>query len=147
MNKTSVFLLIIGLVILKFCYLSTVIYAQDTKIPIVDNPLKREMRLLDTAFKNLIDSIVLNNPSAIEKPFHYVHEARVKTEGAIKNGEIKLPKNNERIEEFMKIDRTFHEKLELLINASRKGDLKKIKRFTHSLLDDCILCHAKFKNE
>ncbi|MEK7846403.1 MAG: hypothetical protein AAB257_05515 [Nitrospinota bacterium] len=47
----------------------------------------------------------------------------------------------------MKIDRTFHEKLELLINASRKGDLKKIKRFTHSLLDDCILCHAKFRNE
>ena len=114
--------------------------------PLLENPLKTEMQALDNAFKNLISSIVLNNLSAIEEPFHEVHKAKHKTEEALERKEIVLPKNNDKMVEFTKIDHEFHHQLEVLIKASRKGDLKKVQKVTHELLDTCIQCHTKFRN-
>ena len=37
-----------------------------------DNAIKAEMRLLDKAFKNAIDGLLLNMPEIIEPPFHEV---------------------------------------------------------------------------
>jgi cytochrome c556 len=122
------------------------VFAEDAKPDLLENPLKTEMQALDSAFKNLITSLVLNNLSAIEEPFHEVHKAKHKTEEAIERKEIVLPKNSDKIAEFTKIDHQFHHQLEILIKASRKGDLKEVQKATHTLLDACIHCHTKFRN-
>ena len=127
------------------CSSSTAL-AENAKPTGLENPLKTEMQALDSAFKNLITSLMLNNLSAIEEPFHEVHKAKHKTEEALERKEIVLPKNNDKMAEFTKIDNKFHHELEDLIEASRKGDLKKVQKVTHELLDTCIQCHTKFRN-
>lgn len=121
--------------------------AEEVKTaPTGDNPVKVEMRLLDKAFKNLIDSLILNNPKAIEEPFHEVHMAKANTEKALEKGEIKLPKNGDKMKEFVEMDEEFHKKLVVVIMASRKGDMKAVQDATHKLLDGCVQCHSKFRN-
>jgi len=124
-----------------------VVNAEEAKTaPPADNPVKAEMRLLDKAFKNLIDSLILNNPKAIEEPFHEVHMAKANTEKALEKGEIRLPKNNDKIKQFVEMDEQFHGNLEALIEASRKGDMKAVQDVTHKLLNGCVQCHNKFRN-
>lgn len=125
---------------------SATMSAAEETATAVDNPVKAEMRLLNQAFLNLIDSIILNNPKAIEEPFHAVHEAGLNTEKALKDGKIKLPKNNDRMKEFVEQDKQFHKKMEVLIQASGKSDMKKVQEITHQLLNGCIKCHVKFRN-
>ena len=137
---------ILSAVILAAFGSSSTLFAENANPAGLENPLKAEMQVLDNAFKNLITSIVLNNLSAIEEPFHEVHKAKHKTEEALERKEIVLPKNNDKMAEFTKIDNKFHHELEDLIEASRKGDLKKVQKVTHELLDTCIQCHTKFRN-
>lgn len=120
--------------------------AEKAETAAVDNPVKAEMRLLDKAYKNLLDSLILNKPEAIEEPFHEVHKAKANTEKALEKGDIKLPKNNDKIKQFIHMDEEFHGKLEALIEASRKKDMKAIQDFTHKLLNGCVQCHNKFRN-
>lgn len=139
--------LIISAVISIALSSAAVVNAEEAKIaPATDSPVKVEMRLLDKAFKNLIDSLILNNPKAIEEPFHEVHMAKANTEAALKKGEVKLPKNNDKIKQFVQMDEQFHGKLEALIEASRKGDMKGVQDVTHKLLNGCVQCHNKFRN-
>ena len=63
------------LIAVVFAAWSSSATAQDTKTT-ADNPIKAEMRLLNDAFHNLINSLILNNPKAVEEPFHAVHRAR-----------------------------------------------------------------------
>lgn len=111
-----------------------------------DSPIRVEMRLLDAAFKNLIDSLLFNNPKTIEEPFHEVHKAKANTEKAIEKGEIKLPKNGDKMNEFVELDEQFHKKLVMVIEASRKGDMKKVREVAHKLLNSCVQCHNRFRN-
>ena len=123
------------------------VHAEEAKnAPAADNPVKVEMRLLNDAFKNLLVSLILNNPGAIEEPFHEVHRAKANTEKALEKGEIKLPKNSNKMKEFIHMDEQFHGKLEALIEASRKGDMKAVQDVTHKLLNGCVQCHNKFRN-
>lgn len=123
-----------------------IVRAEEAKTAPADNLVKAEMRLLDKAFKNLIDSLVLNTPDAIEEPFHEVHLAKANTEKALEKGEIKLPKNNDKMKQFIEMDEKFHKKVEHLLEASRKKDMKAVQELTHKLLNGCIQCHNKFRN-
>lgn len=122
--------------------LSVVDYSQAAE---TDNPLKKEMRLLDEAFKNLVDALIHNRPESIEEPFHRVHAAKKNTEKALHKGEITLPKNGESLEAFVSMDEAFHENLKELLAASRKREMGKIKALTHDILDQCIRCHEVYK--
>lgn len=111
------------------------------------NPVKDEMVALNEAFKNLLDSILLNEPEKIELPFHNVHRAKEKTMAAVKKGEVKLPKNNDKFKEFEKLDEKFHHDLEKIIEAADKKDMKTLTARTHKLFDSCMECHTKFRNK
>ena len=138
--------IISAVVSMALCSAAMVNAEEGATVPASDNPVKAEMRLLDMAFKNLIDSLILNNPQAIEEPFHEVHMAKATTEAALKRGEVKLPKNSNRMKEFVHMDEQFHGKLEALIEASRKGDMKAVQDVTHKLLNGCVQCHNMFRN-
>lgn len=127
---------------------AAMVHAEEAK-PVAtpaDSPVKAEMRLLNDAFKNLIDSLILNTPETIEEPFHEVHKAKANTEAALEKGEIKLPKNGDKMKQFVELDEQFHKNLELLIEASRKKDMKTVQETTHKLLNGCVQCHSKFRN-
>ena len=109
------------------------------------NPLKEEMRLLDGAYKILIDAIALNNPGIIEGPFQEVLNAKPKTDDALKTGKITLPKNNDRMMMFEKLDEEFHRNVKILMESSKKGDMRMVQGMAHKLLNGCIHCHANFR--
>ena len=109
------------------------------------NPLKEEMWRLNAAFKGLIDALVLRKPGDIAGPFEEVLKAKAATEAALEKGEIWLPRNNDRKEEFKKMDEEFHGQIEKLIRLSKKGDMKGVQALTHRLLDGCVRCHNTFR--
>ena len=108
--------------------------------------LKHEMSLLDKAFKNLIDSLLLDTPEAIEAPFHDVHRAKMATEKALHAGKVKLPKNGDKLDEFVALDEAFHRKLKRLLGAAGRKDRKGIKASAHDILGGCVQCHSRFRN-
>lgn len=137
--KKSILWAVVSVVLIS----AAAVHAEEAK---ADSPVKAEMKLLDKAFRNLIDSLVLNTPEAIEEPFHEVHMAKANIEKALEKGEIKLPKNNDKIKQFVEMDEQFHKKLEHLLEASRKKDMKAVQEVTHKLLSGCVKCHNKFRN-
>lgn len=133
-------------VIVSVVLQTTAGFAEEAKAGENESPIKVEMRLLNAAFINLVNALVLNNPKAIEEPFHEVHKAKADTEKAIKKGGLKLPKNSDKMKLFIEMDEQFHKEMEALIAASRKGDMKKVQDMTHKLLDGCVQCHTMFIN-
>ena len=111
-----------------------------------EDAVKHEMRLLDAAYKNLLDAILLDTPEAIEPPFHEVHRAKMATEKALHAGKVKLPKNGDKLDEFVEMDEAFHGKLKKLLGAARKKDRKGIQDSAHEILDSCVQCHTRFRN-
>ncbi|MBI5893343.1 MAG: cytochrome c [Deltaproteobacteria bacterium] len=109
------------------------------------NPVKQEMIALRTAFVALVDALLLNKLDAVEPAFHEVHKAREATEKAIEEGKVKLPQNQKRFKEFVKMDEEFHKEIETLLGAVNKNDANKIKQTTHRMLNACIACHRIFK--
>ncbi len=133
----------------KIIALSTVALALAVTAPLkaeeAGNALKEEMHLLDAAYKNLLDAILLDQPETIEKPFHAVHKAKMKTEKALHGGKIKLPKNGDQLEAFVAMDEAFHDKLVKLLGAARKKDRDAIRESAHEILDGCISCHNRYR--
>lgn len=111
-----------------------------------NNAIKAEMILLDKAFKNAIDGLILNKPEIIEHPFHEVHAAKMATEKAIKKGDVRLPKNGDKMEEFIQMDEVFHDKLRTLLRATRKKDMGEVKNAINDIMDGCVECHNKYRN-
>ena len=141
MKKSICTIAMIGMVGIS----SPILAAKDIVYP-DDNAVRAEMRLLDKAFKNAIDGLLLNRPEIIEQPFHEVHKAKMNTEKAIKKGNIKLPKNSNKLKEFVELDEAFHEKLVGLLKASRKKDMNAVKTSIDEILDGCVQCHNKFRH-
>lgn len=109
------------------------------------NALKEEMRLLESAYFNLLDSLILNKLNNIEEPFHSVHKAKERTRGALENGELTLPKNHDKMKHFETLDRRFHNNIAGLLALARNNDRKSVEIVTHRLLNACIECHAMFR--
>ncbi len=117
-----------------------------TEAATTDNPVKHEMRLLDAAYKNLLDSLLLDTPEAIEPPFHEVHRAKMATEKALHAGKVKLPKNGDKLGEFVEMEEACHGKLKKLLASARKKDRKGIQDSAHEILDGCVQCHTRFRH-
>ncbi len=124
------------------------LHAADKVPPVpqaIQNPLSAEMGLLNEAFKGLVEGIILNRWDKIEEPFHAVHMAKQKTHEALHHKQVFLPKNTNKVAEFVKMDETFHHDLEKMLGAVKKKDQKESLRLTHKLLDQCVACHNMFR--
>jgi len=121
--------------------------ASGTENPESQNLIQREMVALDRALKTTIDALVLNEPVRISPAFEEVNRIRKQVEQAIKTGtRIKLPRNQKRFKEFVRLDNKFHHELEVLLSAAKKNSMGVVQRQTHRLLDACVRCHTIFKN-
>lgn len=137
------FILIISII---SCLVFAIQLAEAAEPAKTESPLKAEMRLLNSAYINLITSLIFNNPGAIAEPFHEVLKAKAVTEEALQKGKLKLPKNNDKIKKFIEMDEQFHKDTEELLAAARRGNMKWVEGVTNKLLDGCIQCHKMFRN-
>lgn len=110
------------------------------------NLVLKEMIPLNNAFKETMDAVVLNQPERIAPAFEDVRKVREEVEDAVKKGAlIRLPRNQKRFKEFVRLDDKFHIELETLLHAAKGREMRVVQRQMHKLLDFCVRCHAIFR--
>jgi hypothetical protein len=109
------------------------------------NPLIEEMLLLDTAFREIVSAVAVSDGSRVQKALEPMHGAMEKTHEAVHHGEVQIPKNAGKVEEFVRLDKQFHQDLESLAAAAAKNDGQVMVTITKKLLDGCISCHQGFR--
>lgn len=135
-----VFLIAIALV-LVFTSISSAAEKQNA-----ENLIIKEMIALDKAFKTTIDAVVLNRLDKIAPAFEDVHKVREQVEHAAKEREkIVLPKNQSLFKVFVRMDNRFHHEVEILVDASKKKNMKAVQRQVSRLLNMCVRCHGLFR--
>jgi cytochrome c556 len=68
-----------------------------------------------------------------------------KTHEAVHKGAVHIPRNADRIQEFLKMDKQFHTDLDSLAAAAAKNDAKTMLDLAKKLMDGCVSCHQKFR--
>jgi len=109
------------------------------------NPLIEEMRTLDVAFRDIVSAVAIGDGRRVNKSIDSLHGLRERTHKAVETGMIRLPRNQHRLKEFLKLDERFHTELELLSKAAHKNNQRKMLILTKKLLDGCVNCHRVFK--
>lgn len=142
--KQKIFIQVVVFLSILSSFIMVISVLSQTK-PARVNLVKEEMLALDPAFKKIIDAVVLGNLKIIKPALHDVHEAREEVERAVKAGQkITLPKNQDKLQEFIELDDHFHEEFEVLEKAAESGNKKVVQQQTHKLLDACVVCHERF---
>lgn len=109
------------------------------------NPLIEEMRALDAAFREIVSGVAVGDGHRVLSAIETLHGSMEKTQHALHAGEIKLPRNPQKVKEFEKFDKEFHGELEALAKAAERGDGKMMASFTKRLIDGCVMCHGEFR--
>ena len=109
------------------------------------NPLIGEMRTLDVAFRNIVSDVALGERTGVRSAIASMHGTMEATHEGIHGGTVALPKNGDRMAEFMKRDHKFHEMLEALDHAAERNHPQEMLRITKQLLDGCVQCHRLFR--
>ena len=110
------------------------------------NLVREEMAALDSAYKTIIDALVLGDMQLINPELGKAQDARERLKEAVKTGyKILLPKNQNRIADFVNLDNQFHVDLAELSSAAQTGQKKVVKNLAHKLLDSCVACHERFR--
>lgn len=138
---------------LVFCLLAAIpaVYAghDHSKMHAADdrgaNPLIEEMLKLDEVFHAVVSGVALGDNERVHAALESMHGAMEKTHEGVKAGKVTIPKNPQKVKEFEKMDKEFHDKLETLAHAAQKNDQKKMLVLTKQLLDGCVACHQMFR--
>ncbi len=109
------------------------------------NPLIEEMRTLDAVFREIVSAVAVGDGKRVYKSIETLNGLMEKTHQAVESGKVKLPKNQHRVREFLKLDMKFHAELELLSKAARKDKQGKMLVLTKKLLEGCLNCHRVFR--
>lgn len=128
-----------------FMYLILIAVSVSAEDRHISNPLIEEMRSLDNSFREIVSAVTTAEGERIVRAIESLHGLREKTHQAIKSGIIRLPRNQHRLKEFLKLDMKFHTELDLLLKAARKNNQRRMLIMTKKLLDGCVNCHRVFK--
>jgi hypothetical protein len=110
------------------------------------NPLIEEMQVLDGVYREVVSAVSLGDGERVEHALHSMHGTMEKThEGVRHGGTVKLTKNADKLETFVKMDKEFHGKLEKLAAAAKKNDQQGMLALSKGLLDGCVKCHGMFR--
>lgn len=110
-------------------------------------PLVEEMRMLDAAFREIVSGVAVGDGPRVLSAIETLHGSMEKTQHALHTGEVKLPRNPQKIKEFENFDKEFHGELEALAKAAERDDGKMMASFTKRLLDGCLRCHGEFRKQ
>lgn len=109
------------------------------------NPLIEEMLKLDKVFREVVSAVALGNGEGVHTALHSMHGAMEKTHEGVHSGTVRTPKNADKVEEFVKMDKEFHANLESLAMAGHRNDKKEMLALTQKALDGCVSCHQTFR--
>lgn len=109
------------------------------------NPLIEEMLSLDRVFREVVSGVSLGDGSRVHDALHAMHGTMEKTHEGVSSGSVKIPKNADRIEDFVRLDKDFHADLERLAVAAHGNDWEKMLSLTKTLMDGCVNCHCQFR--
>jgi len=153
MKKKTAIKLAILLIALSFAALPAVMSAgQDVnkhshheKSHSTANPLIKEMIILDNVFREVVSAVSLGDGEKVHKVLHHMHGTMEKTHEGVHAGTVKIPKNAHQVDEFVKLDKEFHDNLEALAHAAHKNNKKEMLSLTKKLLEGCVNCHQTFR--
>lgn len=109
------------------------------------NPLIEEMQVLDGVYREVVSAVSLGDGERVEHALHSMHGTMEKTHEGVHHGTVKLTKNADKLETFVKMDKEFHGKLEKLAAAAKKNDQQGMLALSKGLLDGCVKCHGMFR--
>lgn len=109
------------------------------------NVVQQEMRELTLAMQVTLAAIANNTLDDIPPAIHRVHAARDLTEAALAKGQVKLPRNADKLPAFVRQDEAFHGELVKLVRAARAHDLPAATRQFGVVLNGCTACHAQYR--
>src|SRR5689334_21430034 len=69
------------------------------------NPLIEEMVVLDSVFRKVVSAVALGDGARVHKALETIHGAMEKTHEGVHAGTVTLRKNNDRMKEFVKMDK------------------------------------------
>jgi cytochrome c556 len=110
------------------------------------NPLTEEMVKLDKVFHEVVSGVALGDGDRVQKAVESMHGTMEKTHEGVHHDTVRLPKNADRMEDFVRQDMQFHGDLEKLATAAGKNDRDEMLRLAKKLLDQCVACHREFRN-
>ncbi len=109
------------------------------------NAVQNEMRVLHDAFQEATQAVINNQLSHVVPAIQKVDAARKHTVEALNKGEIKLPKNGDKLDEFVQEDEAFHGELIKFVQAANANDLQAASKQAGVVLNTCTQCHLKFR--
>lgn len=110
-----------------------------------DNPLRHEMMILDAVFREVVSAVAVADGWRVYEALADMHGTMEKTHEGVHEGKVKIPRNADKLDEFVKMDREFHANIEKLAEAAHKNDAHKMLSLTKVLLDGCVSCHAIYR--
>ncbi|KJU85136.1 Cytochrome c, class II [Candidatus Magnetobacterium bavaricum] len=109
------------------------------------SPLLEEMVKLNSAFTEIVSGVALGDAERVHKALQPLHGTLEKTHEGIKSGSVDIPKNKHNVQEFVGLDRKFHQDLDKLAKAATENNHAVMLKLTKRLLDGCVNCHQKFR--
>lgn len=119
--------------------------SKTARVHNMDNPLIEEMIALDRVFRDVVSAVALGDAKTVHHALHHMHGMMEKTHEGVGKGTVKLAKNAHRLNDFVVLDKEFHERLEALAESAHKNDQPAMLTITKDLLDRCVGCHRDFK--
>jgi cytochrome c556 len=109
------------------------------------NPLMEEMIILDGVFREVVSAVSLGDGQRVHAALESMHGTMEKTHEGVHSGTVKIPRNSDRVDEFVQMDKEFHGNLEALAHAAHTNNQKDMLSLTKTLLDGCVNCHRIFR--
>lgn len=109
------------------------------------NPLIEEMVRLDGVFREVVSGVALGDGEKVHEALEQMHGTMEKTHEGVHSGKVVIRKNADRLDEFVRMDKEFHESLERLAHVAHEGDQQGMLDITQSLLRGCVECHKAYR--
>jgi cytochrome c556 len=117
----------------------------EKQIPQGKNQLMEEMVILDGVFREVVSAVSLGDGERVHTALESMHGTMEKTHEGLHSGSVKIPRNSDRLNDFVQMDKEFHGDLEALAHAAHANDQQAMLALTKKLLDGCVNCHRTFR--
>ena len=109
------------------------------------NPLIEEMRQLDKVFSDIVSGVALGDGARVRAAVESLHGSMEKTHEGLHAGKVTIAKNPKRVNDFVRMDKEFHGRLEMLAHAADRNNQRRMLTLTKQLLEGCVSCHQTFR--
>lgn len=85
--------------------------------------------------REVVSAVSLGDGASVQKALESMHGTMEKTHEGVHSGSVKIPRNSDRVNDFVQMDKEFHGNLEALAQAAHANDQQGMLALTKELLD------------